>query len=85
MKTLAEIRPIKQDREAGLLKQAGVTGVDVGYKYVDGKKTDELSIRVYVEEKKAEQDVPANERIPKTIKGVKTDVILMTHWKGASV
>lgn len=75
MKTLNEIRPIKQDGEADLLKQAGVTGVDIGYKYVGGKKIDELSIRVYVEEKKAEKDVPANERIPQTIKGVKTDVI----------
>ncbi len=72
MKTLNEIRPIKQTVEADLLKREGVTGVDIGYKYVKGKKTDELSIRVYVEKKK---DVPEKKRIPKTIQGVKTDVI----------
>lgn len=75
MKTLHEIRPIKRVEESKLLKLSGVTGIDVGYKYVKGKKTDELAIRVYVEEKKAEKDVPKDEVIPKTIEGVKTDVI----------
>ncbi|MBC8223321.1 hypothetical protein H8E65_01940 [Candidatus Bathyarchaeota archaeon] len=70
--TLSEIRPVKQVEEAYLLKFKGVTGVDIGYKFVGGKKTDELAIRVYVEEKK---DVPPKERIPKTVKGIKTDVI----------
>ena len=75
MKTLNEIRPIKQDQEADLLKRAGVTGVDIGCKHVGGKKTDVRTIRVYVEEKKDEKDIPKSEMIPKTIKGVKTDVI----------
>lgn len=72
MKTLKEIRPIKEASEADILRKPGVTGVDIGYKYVGGKKTDELSIRVYVEEKK---DVPKKERIAPTIEGIKTDVI----------
>ena len=72
MKTLKEIRPIKEVSEADILKRPGVTGVDIGYKYVGGKKTDELSIRVFVEEKK---DVPKKERIDPTIEGIKTDVI----------
>ena len=50
MKTLSEIRPIKQTGEADLLKRPGVTGVDIGYKYVGGKKTDVLAIRGYGEE-----------------------------------
>jgi hypothetical protein len=75
MKTLGEIREIKQAQEADLLKRAGVTGVDIGYKYVGGKKTDVLAIRVYVAEKKDPKDVPKAEMIPKTIKGAKTDVI----------
>jgi hypothetical protein len=75
MKTLGEIRPVKKDAEANLLKKAGVTGVDIGYKYVDGKKTDVLSIRVYVKEKRDAKDVSKKEMIPKTIKGIKTDVI----------
>jgi len=72
MKTYAEIRRIKSEKESDLLSRPGVTGVDVGPKFVKGKKTDEIAIRVYVEKKK---DVPAKEKIPATINGVKTDVI----------
>ncbi len=57
------------------MQRPGVTGIDVDFKYVDGKKTDEIAIRVFVEEKK---DVPFNERIPETIEGVRTDVIQRT-------
>ncbi len=72
MKTFAEIRRIKTEKEDDLLSRPGITGVDVGPKFVKGKKTDEIAIRVYVEKKK---DVPAKEKIPATINGVKTDVI----------
>jgi hypothetical protein len=72
MKNLDEIRRIKAEVEEELLKLPGVTGVDVGYKYVGGKKTDVVAIRVYVEEKK---DVPEEDAVPKQIQGVPTDVI----------
>ena len=72
MKSLDEIRRIKRDVEAELLELPGVIGVDVGRKYVDGKKTDVMAIRVYVEKKK---DVPDKFAIPKEIRGVPTDVI----------
>ncbi|HET8843441.1 MAG TPA: trypsin-like peptidase domain-containing protein, partial [Ktedonobacteraceae bacterium] len=69
---LDEIIQIKEAAEADLLQRPGVTGVDVGYKYVNGNVTDEIVIRVHVEEKK---DVPPHEKIPETINGVKTDVL----------
>jgi len=72
MENLDEIRRIKTEVEAELLKLPGVTGVDVGYKYVGGKQTDTLAIRVYVEEKK---DLPKEDAIPKQIRGIPTDVI----------
>jgi N-glycosylase/DNA lyase len=72
VKSLDEIRRIKRDVEAELLELPGVIGVDVGRKYVNGKKTDEIAIRVYVEKKK---EVPAKLAIPKEIRGVPTDVI----------
>ncbi len=72
MKPVAEIRKIKSTKEDELLSRPGVTGVDIGPKIVKGNKTDEIAIRVYVEKKK---DVPAKEKIPATIDGVKTDVI----------
>lgn len=72
MKSLNEIRRIKAEVEAELLKLPGVTGVDVGYKYVKGKKTNVLAIRVLVKEKK---DVSEEEAVPREIRGVPTDVI----------
>ena len=75
MKTYSEMRKIKENSETGILSRPGLTGMDIGYKYVGGKKTDDLVIRVFVENKK---DVPEEEKIPQTIQGIKTDVIQRT-------
>ncbi len=69
---LDKIIQIKKAAEADLLQRPGVTGVDVGYKYVGGQKTDEIVIRVHVAEKK---DVSSDEKIPDSVHGVKTDVL----------
>jgi hypothetical protein len=70
-----EIRRVKENAEQDLLKIPGVTGVDIGFKEVNGQRTSTIAIRVLVEEKKANKDVPARERIPKEINGIPTDVI----------
>jgi len=75
MKELNEIIKQKEAAEAMLFKLKGVTGVDVGYKYKNGKRTDEISIRVHVKAKK--KTVNAKEKVPATINGIKTDVIEM--------
>ena len=72
MKNLDEIQCIRRKVETELLTLPGVTGVDVGQKIVDGKKTDVIAILVYVEKKK---DVPEEIAIPKEIQGIPTDVI----------
>ena len=72
MPDVNQIVKIKEAAEADLLKRPGVTAVDVGYKYVGGKKTGEIAIRVHVVQKKA---VPPDQVIPATIDGVKTDVL----------
>jgi hypothetical protein len=72
MKNLDEIQCIRRKVEMELLTLPGVTGVDVGQKIVDGKKTDVIAILVYVEKKK---DVPEEIAIPKKIQGIPTDVI----------
>lgn len=56
-----------------LLKLEGVTGVDVGYKYVKGKREDQIAIRVMVAEKKT--NVPDEQRVPQKISDIPTDVI----------
>ena len=75
MERMEEIRRIKEAHEHRLLSIPGVTGVDIGYKIVKGKKTNELAILVYVEEKKNDDMLPVEQIIPKEIEGVKTDVI----------
>jgi hypothetical protein len=78
LKPLSEVIEIKNAAEADLLQRPGVTGVDVGYKYVGGKKTDEIAIRVQV--KKKTDDIDPKDRIPAEINGVKTDVIQREYF-----
>jgi hypothetical protein len=47
--------------------------VDVGYKYVNGQRTDQIAIRVLVAKKKP--NVAAKQRVPAEINGIPTDVI----------
>jgi uncharacterized protein (DUF952 family) len=67
-----ELRRVKEQVEADLLAQPGVTGVDIGYKEVGGHPTDVIAIRVLVEEKR---DVAPDEAISPEIDGYPTDVI----------
>jgi hypothetical protein len=62
----------KQKADETLLKLPGVNGIDIGYKEVGGKPTNQLAIRVLVTQKK---DVPKAQRVPLEIDGVPTDVI----------
>lgn len=68
------IRPIKESMEDQLLAQPGVTGVDIGEKITGGEPTGVLGIIVYVRRKKAEDELTADELVPATVDGVKTDI-----------
>lgn len=68
------IRPAKERVEDELLQLPGVRGVDINEKTVGGKPTGELSIVVYVEEKKPKSDLDDDEVIPEEIEGIPTDV-----------
>jgi len=65
-----QIRDIKKEAEPDLLKIPGVAGVGIGYKYVNGKKTDVLAILIYVEHENS-----VTLALPSQIKGVPTDII----------
>jgi hypothetical protein len=52
-----------------------VTGVVVGYRHKDGELTDEVCIGIRVKEKKPLEELSKAERLPKTILGVRTDVV----------
>jgi len=62
----------KRSAEAELLRRPGVTGVDVGYKYVAGRRTNIFAIRVFVRRKGSFAE---SDRIPTEIAGYPTDVI----------
>lgn len=76
MKDLNTIISQKQTSEEDLLELKGVTGVDVGYKYVKGQRTKQIAIRVMVVEKK--ENVSEEQQVPKEINGIPTDVIERT-------
>ena len=52
-----------------------VVGVGIGFKYVDGKNTEELCIQVLVSKKIDEKSLATNDIIPKEYLGIKTDII----------
>lgn len=56
-------------------RRKNLTGVDVGYRYVNGKRTNELCIRVHVERKLPLETVPESEVFPSEIDGIPLDVI----------
>jgi len=69
----AALRQVKQEVEAQLLNYPGVTGVDIGYKEVQGRRTDQLAVRVLVNRKRA--DLRPEDRVPESVGGFPTDVI----------
>lgn len=72
MPSQLEVVAVKNAVERELFRLSGVTAVDVNYRAVNGRRTDELAIVVWVRRKKY---VHASERIPSTILGIKTDVV----------
>ena len=66
---------VKKSFEKGLLKKANVVGVMTGYKITKGKRTKELCVVCLVERKVDGFLLGKDDLIPKSLGGVKTDVI----------
>jgi hypothetical protein len=86
MKTLKQLHEeqdnlpkVHAEIERELKKIPGVIAVDIGFKETEGNITDTISFIVYVQEKKNESDLPAEQIIPKKIYGVQTDVVKMAN------
>ena len=74
--TQDELRALRGEAEQELKQQyPGVVGVAMGFKVRGGELTDEIVLRVYVEEKKPSSVLRPEELIPPTYKGVLTDVL----------
>lgn len=74
-KRLETIRLALTEETRGLMKKSNVVAVGIGYKTVNGKITDELSIICSVETKKAKTDLAGEDLVPAAIRGITTDVI----------
>lgn len=72
MHDVETVRAVKRAIEQEWLKKPGVTGMGVGYKYVGGRKTNEVAIRFFVARK---GEVPAEQRVPSQVSGIETDVV----------
>lgn len=75
MVTMKDVRKVKERYEDELMKKPGVTGCAIGYRYVGGKKTNELCIICYVRMKKPEEELKKKDIIPREIEGIKIDVV----------
>lgn len=78
------LNKLYREAETELKKIPGVVGVGFGYKEKKGRLTKELSLRVYVKKKKADNKVSDKEKIPAEYKGIKTDVLNTFNDKPAS-
>jgi hypothetical protein len=69
------VREIKERYTARLMQYPNVTGVGVGLKLVDGQRTNEVCVRVYVRRKLPEAQLQTTELLPRTLDGVTVDVV----------
>jgi len=74
-KRLETIRLALTEETKGLMKKANVVAVGIGYKTVNGKTTDELSIICSVVTKKPKTELAGEDLVPAAIRGITTDVI----------
>ena len=72
--TLEEVRRVKAEYAGFLLGKRNVVACGVGYKKVDGTRTDELCVIVSVARKVLREELAPGDLIPQALKGIKTDV-----------
>ena len=72
---LEAVRAAKAAHEDDLLARENVVGVAVGRKVVSGRETDETCVVVYVERKERETELRRRDLVPRTLDGVRTDVV----------
>ena len=77
----SELKNIKEKHLKKLKRKKNIVGIGIGYKHVNGKKTDELCIQFSVRAKMASQDLKKKDLIPKDINGAKTDVVQLGEIK----
>ncbi len=82
---LEGIRAAKAAYEVDLLDRAHVVGVAVGRKTVCGHETAETCIVVYVDHKEPESELSGKDCVPKSLDGVRTDVVETGRFRALSL
>lgn len=71
---LEDCRKVLREARRELLRKRNVVAVGVGYKTVQGKKTDQLSLICSVEVKATKASLAAADLVPESVQGIPTDV-----------
>lgn len=69
-----KIAQVQAEHGQSLLVKANVTGVGIGFKRQDGKRTDQMALVVMVKEKVPLDSLAPEDRIPSEIDGIPVDV-----------
>lgn len=72
---LAQAKQVKETHTLDLLQKRNVVGVGLGYKISRGQNTGELSLVISVARKMPRTALTDQDLVPKTMDGVKTDVV----------
>ena len=73
--TYAKILQVQLNVEDELFEIEGVTGISIGYKSIDGVKTETPALIIYVAKKKPLSELSPSNYIPAVIEGVVIDVV----------
>ena len=76
------VKSVKEAHERELLARQNVLGVGVGYKVIEGMRTEILAIVVMVREKVVEGLLQREDIIPREIDGVPVDVQEVGELRG---
>lgn len=74
MTNVQDVRKLLRDVHPELFRKTNVVATGVGYKSVQGKKTDELSIICSVATKQSKQSLSRQDLLPSTVQGIPVDV-----------
>jgi hypothetical protein len=70
-----ELKAALSEAQKALKTNPDVVSVGIGYRYRDGKRTDEVCLVVGVKEKLPQERVAAGRMVPKSVAGAGTDVV----------
>ena len=81
-KPIDKVISVARRVRTALLMHPGVLGVGHGWKIKAGKRTPHYAVLVYVRSKRPLAELPREQRIPKRLEGMPTDVLVVGKAKG---